>query len=48
MQQGYWHRFFFAFTFILNPAMDLQGGSWIWSASLRYYFMVPLLFRSNV
>jgi len=35
--------FFFAFTFILNRAMDLQGGSWIWSASLRYYFMVPLL-----
>ncbi|EOW9527378.1 multidrug resistance efflux transporter family protein [Bacillus cytotoxicus] len=36
--------FFFAFTFILNRAMDLQGGSWIWSASLRYYFMIPLLF----
>ncbi|EEM10909.1 hypothetical protein bmyco0003_24060 [Bacillus pseudomycoides] len=35
--------FFFAFTFILNRAMDLQGGSWIWSASLRYCFMVPLL-----
>ncbi|WP_026591093.1 DMT family transporter [Bacillus sp. UNC437CL72CviS29] len=35
--------FFFAFTFILNRAMDIQGGSWIWSASLRYYFMVPLL-----
>ncbi|MDM5155278.1 multidrug resistance efflux transporter family protein [Bacillus sp. DX1.1] len=35
--------FFFAFTFIFNRAMDLQGGSWIWSASLRYFFMVPLL-----
>ncbi|MGR5997437.1 multidrug resistance efflux transporter family protein [Bacillus cereus] len=23
--------------------MDLEGGSWIWSASLRYYFMVPML-----
>ncbi|MGG3468956.1 multidrug resistance efflux transporter family protein [Neobacillus pocheonensis] len=36
--------FFFAFTFILNRAMDLAGGSWIWSASLRYFFMVPFLF----
>ncbi|MED3202303.1 DMT family transporter [Bacillus toyonensis] len=35
--------FFFAFTFVLNRAMDLEGGSWIWSASLRYYFMVPML-----
>lgn len=36
--------FFFAFTFILNRAMDLSGGSWIWSASLRYIFMIPFLF----
>lgn len=36
--------FFFAFTFILNRAMDLEGGSWIWSASLRYFFMLPFLF----
>jgi drug/metabolite transporter (DMT)-like permease len=35
--------FFFAFTFILNAAMELSGGSWIWSASLRYIFMVPFL-----
>ncbi|BCJ87069.1 DMT family transporter [Effusibacillus dendaii] len=35
--------FFFAFTFVLNRAMSLSGGSWIWSASLRYIFMVPLL-----
>ena len=34
---------FFAVTFILNRAMDLAGGSWIWSASLRYFFMVPFL-----
>ncbi len=34
---------FFAFTFVLNRAMDLQGGSWIWSASFRCFFMVPLL-----
>jgi len=36
--------FFFAFTFVLNRAMDLSGGHWIWSASLRYLFMVPFLF----
>ncbi|HWO95625.1 MAG TPA: multidrug resistance efflux transporter family protein [Bacillus sp. (in: firmicutes)] len=36
--------FFFSFTFILNRAMELSGGSWIWSASLRYVFMIPFLF----
>lgn len=36
--------FFFAVAFILNRSMALSGGSWIWSASLRYFFMVPLLF----
>ncbi|WP_458412067.1 multidrug resistance efflux transporter family protein [Schinkia sp. CFF1] len=35
--------FFFASTFILNRSMDLNGGSWIWSASLRYLFMLPFL-----
>ncbi|MEC1637248.1 multidrug resistance efflux transporter family protein [Schinkia azotoformans] len=35
--------FFFASTFILNRSMDLSGGSWIWSASLRYIFMIPFL-----
>ncbi|WP_017756247.1 DMT family transporter [Calidifontibacillus oryziterrae] len=34
---------FFASTFILNRSMDLNGGSWIWSASLRFFFMVPFL-----
>lgn len=34
---------FFASTFVLNRAMDLSGGNWIWSASLRYLFMVPFL-----
>ncbi len=41
---GIFAAFFFAFTFILNRAMDLAGGSWIWSASLRYFFMIPFLF----
>ena len=40
---GIFAAFFFAFTFILNRAMDLAGGSWIWSSSLRYFFMVPFL-----
>lgn len=44
---------FFATTFVLNRAMDLAGGSWIWSASLRYLLMVPflllvVLFRHNL
>ena len=34
---------FFAFTFILNHAMEMDGGSWLWSASLRYFLMVPFL-----
>ncbi|HZG13808.1 MAG TPA: multidrug resistance efflux transporter family protein [Candidatus Bathyarchaeia archaeon] len=40
---GILSAFFFTFTFVLNRAMDLSGGSWIWSASLRYFFMVPFL-----
>ncbi|WAH39939.1 multidrug resistance efflux transporter family protein [Alicyclobacillus fastidiosus] len=35
--------FFFAVTFVLNKLMSDAGGSWIWSASLRYLFMLPLL-----
>ena len=34
--------FFFAFTFLLNRSMHLSGGSWVWSASLRYLFSLPL------
>lgn len=40
---GIFSAFFFAFTFILNRSMDLAGGSWLWSASLRYVFMIPFL-----
>lgn len=35
--------FFFAFTFILNRSMNLDGGYWLWSACLRYLFMLPML-----
>lgn len=34
---------FFSSTFLLNEAMSLGGGHWVWSASLRYGFMVVLL-----
>ncbi|MFD1849920.1 multidrug resistance efflux transporter family protein [Oceanobacillus bengalensis] len=35
---------FFSVTFVLNRSMELEGGSWAWSASLRFIFMLPLLF----
>lgn len=35
--------FFFAITFVLNRSMALSGGSWAWSAVLRYVFMLPPL-----
>jgi drug/metabolite transporter (DMT)-like permease len=34
---------FFSSTFVLNRAMSLEGGHWVWSASLRYFWMVGLL-----
>lgn len=34
---------FFSSTFILNELMSLEGGHWLWSASLRYLFMFFLL-----
>ncbi|WP_203363311.1 multidrug resistance efflux transporter family protein [Bacillus sp. REN10] len=40
---GVLSAFFFAFTFVLNRLMEVGGGHWMWSASLRYMFMVPLL-----
>src|SRR5699024_5286563 len=34
---------FFSFAFIFNRSMELAGGSWIWSSSLRFYFMLIIL-----
>lgn len=34
---------FFSSTFVLNRAMSLDGGHWVWSASLRYAWMLLLL-----
>lgn len=35
--------FFFSTTFVLNRAMSLDGGHWVWSASLRYFWMLIFL-----
>lgn len=43
MLYGIMASLFFSITFIMNRAMELSGGYWIWSASLRYLFMVPIL-----
>ena len=34
---------FFSSTFVLNRLMSLEGGHWLWSASLRYVFMIVFL-----
>ncbi len=34
---------FFSSTFVLNRAMSLDGGHWVWTASLRYAWMLVLL-----
>lgn len=36
--------FFFAFTFVLNHHIHLTGGYWLWSAALRYFIMLPILY----
>lgn len=34
---------FFSSTFVLNRAMSLEGGHWVWTAALRYVWMLLLL-----
>jgi len=34
---------FFSVTFVLNRAMSLSGGHWVWSSSLRFVYMFFLL-----
>lgn len=34
---------FFSSTFVINRALSLQGGHWIWTASLRFGFMLLML-----
>lgn len=33
--------FFFSITFVLNQLMSVEGGYWLWTASLRFLFMIP-------
>jgi len=40
---GVLSAFFFSSTFVLNRAMSLQGGNWVWTASLRYAYMLAML-----
>ncbi len=32
---------FFSITFVLNQLMSVEGGYWLWTASLRFLFMIP-------
>jgi drug/metabolite transporter (DMT)-like permease len=34
----------FSVTFIVNRLMSLNGGSWVWSSALRFYWMLPFFF----
>ena len=50
---GFISSLFFAVTFVLNRSMALEGGSWIWSSSLRFYwmllfFLIIVLCRRNL
>ena len=40
---GLFSALFFSSTFVLNRVMSLEGGHWLWSASLRYAFMLFFL-----
>lgn len=40
---GIFSALFFSSTFVLNRAMSLQGGHWLWTASLRYGYMFFML-----
>ena len=40
---GIFSALFFSSTFVLNRAMSLQGGHWVWTASLRYSYMFFML-----
>lgn len=40
---GLLSSFFFAITFLLNRSLALSNKSWLWSASLRFFYMAPIL-----
>lgn len=39
---GVLSAFFFSLTFVLNQSISSVGGNWLWTASLRFLFMIPL------
>ena len=43
MLLGVLSSFFFAFTFLLHRSVNLEGGDFMWSASLRYIITLPIL-----
>jgi drug/metabolite transporter (DMT)-like permease len=40
---GMLSAFFFSSTFVLNRVMSLEGGHWVWTASLRFGYMLIFL-----
>jgi drug/metabolite transporter (DMT)-like permease len=40
---GMLSAFFFSSTFVLNRVMSLEGGHWVWTASLRFGYMLVFL-----
>ena len=43
MVYGLLASLFFSSTFVLNQTMKWSGGDWLYTASLRFLFMIPLL-----
>lgn len=43
MLYGLLASLFFSSTFVLNQTMKWSGGDWLYAASLRFLFMIPLL-----
>lgn len=39
---------FFSVTYVINNAIAQSGGDWLWSASLRYLLMLPILLLLTV
>ena len=40
---GFLSSVFFSVTYVVNAAMAKSGGDWMWSACLRYLFLLPML-----
>lgn len=40
---GVLSAFFFSLTFIFNEIIANKNGFWLWSASLRFLWMVPMM-----